>query len=184
MGDESDELRVEPIGPRDQSAVLAFLAQLPHGEHTFLKADAADPAVVAAWAEGAPGRYLVARRGDDVVGVVAVVPGFGWSAHVGDLRLVVDPARRGHGVGAALARRAMSEAVALGLRKVTVEVPAGQTGVCRLFQDLGFVPEALLTDQLLGADGRSQDLLVLAHPVPETMAALAVLGLDAAAACS
>ena len=176
--DEGDELRIEPIAPEDHQGVLTFLKRLPLGEYTFVKADAADPAVVAGWTAGGTGRYLVARRQDEVVGVVAVVPGLGWSAHVGDLRLVVDPARRGHGVGAALARRAMSEAVALGLRKVTVEVPAGQTGVCRLFQDLGFVPEALLTDQLLESDGTSQDLLVLAHPVPETMAALALLGVE------
>lgn len=180
MATYDSDVRIAPVRAEDQPAVLAFLAHLPLGEHAFLKADPGDPAVVASWAAGTAGRYLVARRKDEVVGVVAVVPGLGWSAHVGDLRLVVDPARRGHGVGAALARRAMSEAMSLGLRKVTVEVPASQTGVCRLFSDLGFIAEALLADQLLRSDGALEDLLVFAHPVPETLGALAAMGLDTA----
>ena len=34
-----------------------------------------------------------------LVGVVSVIPELGWSDHVGQLRLLVDPAHRGQGIG-------------------------------------------------------------------------------------
>jgi hypothetical protein len=78
----------------------------------------------------------------------------------------------------------LTEAIALGLRKVTVLVLADQTGVAGLFQNLGFVEEALLCDHIRDEDGTLHDLLMLAHPVPETSSALAMLGLDDAIGAS
>ena len=45
------------------------------------------------------------------------IPLHGWSSHVGEVRIVVDPDHRGRGVGQALARHAVLEALELGLRQ-------------------------------------------------------------------
>ena len=70
----------------------------------------------------------------------AVIPGAGWSSHVGEVRLVVDPNRRRGGVGKALARRALVAALEADLRKLVVEVVADQEPAIRLFTELGFKP--------------------------------------------
>ena len=57
---------------------------------------------------------------------VAVVPLQGWSSHVGEVRVIVDPAHRGRGIGRALARHAVLDALELGLTKLVVEVVADQ----------------------------------------------------------
>ena len=58
----------------------------------------------------------------EAVGYAAVVPLQGWSSHVGEVRVIVDPGHRGRGVGRALARHSVLQAVRLGLTKMVVEV--------------------------------------------------------------
>ena len=102
----------------------------------------------------------------------------GWSDHVGEIRLVVHPAHRRAGLGRALARHALVQAVDAGLRKLVVELVADQEHAIAMFTALGFTGEALLRDHIRDRDGRLRDLVVLAHYVDETWAAMATIGLQ------
>jgi hypothetical protein len=64
------------------------------------------------------------------------------------------------------------------LEKVTVEALAEQQGVIDLFRGLGFVPEALLADQVRDASGETHDLIVLSHPVQGAWSRLDVVGAE------
>jgi len=173
-------MELRPISTPDTTALLAFVARIPEGDRTFLETDALEPARVASWADDRRARRVVAVDGSDVVGIVTVVPGVGWTSHVGELRLVVDPARRRAGLGRALARRGLLEALDLGLAKVTVEVMAPNQGALAMFTGLGFTPEALLHDHARDGTGALQDLVVLAHHVGEQWDAMVTIGLDEA----
>jgi ribosomal protein S18 acetylase RimI-like enzyme len=116
------------------------------------------------------------RDGAEVTGYVAVRPLPGWSDHVGEVRLVVSPARRGSGLGRELARRALVEAVAAGLSKLVVEIVAEQGAALALFTDLGFTGEALLQDHIRDRGGRLRDLMVLAHHVGRTWEEMDTVG--------
>jgi ribosomal protein S18 acetylase RimI-like enzyme len=109
---------------------------------------------------------------------VAVRPLTGWSAHVGEVRLVVSPTRRGSGLGRQLARHALVAAVGDGLAKLVVEVVAEQGAALALFTDLGFTGEALLRDHVRDREGNLRDLMVLAHHVGETWSGMATVGLS------
>ena len=92
-------METRPFTPSDAAAVEAFLARIPSGESTFFKEDISDPGIVQRWAEDANGACrTLAWDGGDVVGYAAVIPGVGWSSHVGEVRLVVDPQRRRSGI--------------------------------------------------------------------------------------
>ena len=171
-------LQIASLGRADRDDVVAFFAGLPAGEHVFFKENIADRRIVGEWLDDLRGSWLVARLDGRVAGVAAVVPGWGWSAHVGELRMIVAPAQRSRGIGAVLARRALQGAVDLGLGKVTVEALAGQQGVIDLFRGIGFVPEALLADQVVDATGAVHDLIVLSHPVQRAWAQLDTVGAD------
>lgn len=177
MADQTaDSPRIEPLEPDGGSDVRAFLKRVPKGEYLFLKEDLDDPAVMHTWSrQGA--QIFVAYLDDELAGLLAVLPGLGWSAHVGEFRMVVDPAKRGLGVGAALARRGLAAAVIAGLDKVSVEVLAEQDAVAALFRDLGFTPEAILADHVRDDRGQFHDLLVLSHPIEDTWSALATIGM-------
>jgi ribosomal protein S18 acetylase RimI-like enzyme len=141
-----------------------------------LKEDVEDPATVAAWARPETARVIAVEAGE-VVGSVAVVPLHGWSSHVGEVRLVVDPDHRGQGLGRGLARQAVIDAVDLELKKLVVEVIADQTALVRMFGLLGFSPEALLTDHVRDRSGTLRDLLVLANDVESQFASMAAAGI-------
>ena len=120
----------------------------------------------------------------EVVGSVAVVPLHGWSSHVGEVRLVVDPDHRGRGIGRRLARQAVLDAVDMGLTKLVVEVISDQAALIAMFRGLGFEPEALLTDHVRDRAGQMRDLIVLANSVDEQFVALSAAGRDRPAAMS
>ena len=99
---------VVELGPERCDALLAFFGSLPEGDLTFIKEEVTDPDTVRSWAtDSSPGGRWVAVDGDEVTGYVALRPMSGWSDHVGELRLVVSPTRRGTGLGRELARRAV-----------------------------------------------------------------------------
>ena len=126
-------MELRPIEPGDEPALTRFFERIPESDRTFLKEDVGDPEVLAAWVTPGPGRVVAIEDGE-VVGSVAVVPLHGWSRHVGEVRLVVDPGHRGKGLGRALARRAVLDAMDMDLAKLVVEVIADQEALIGMFR--------------------------------------------------
>jgi ribosomal protein S18 acetylase RimI-like enzyme len=170
-------MEIRPIQSGDDAALAWFLQRIPEADRTFLKEDVTDPDVVVRWSRPGDARSVAIEDGD-VVGYAAVVPLHGWSSHVGEVRIVVDPDQRGHGIGRALARQAVLDALELGLAKLVVEVIADQEALIAMFRGLGFEPEALLTDHVRDRGGELRDLMVLANTVEEQFAALGATGIS------
>jgi ribosomal protein S18 acetylase RimI-like enzyme len=169
-------MEFRPIAAADEPALQRFFARIPDADRTFLKEDVDDPSIVAAWSRPGAAR-TIAVDADEIVGSVAVVPLHGWSSHVGEIRLVVDPAARGRGIGRELARHAVHDAVELGLAKLVVEVIADQMELIAMFVALGFDAEALLSNHVRDRTGRIRDLLVLSNDVESQFAAMATAGI-------
>src|SRR5215212_3921362 len=169
-------MEIRELDATDRDAIERFVERVPEGDRTFFKEDVAAPEVVDAWTRPGPARALALEAGD-VVGYVAVVPLHGWSSHVGEVRVIVDPEHRGRGVGRALARRAVMEAAELHLSKMVVEVVADQEPTIAMFRSLGFDPEALLTDQVRDQSGSLRDLMILAHSVEEQWSSMVTAGI-------
>ena len=171
-------LDVRPIRSGDVDAIGAFFSRIGDGDKTFFKEDVDDAETVKHWTTDQRGHRLLAVEGNDVVGYLAVIPGVGWSDHVGELRLVVDPTRRRSGLGRRLARLGLVEALQMGLQKVIVEVVTDQIATIQLFDSLGFEGEALLRDHVRDRSGEFRDLIVLAHAAQETWDLMAAAGID------
>jgi L-amino acid N-acyltransferase YncA len=168
-------MEIRQLEEHDEPAVEGFIARIPEGDRTFFKEDVADPEVVHAWARPGAARALAVEDGA-VIGSAAVVPLHGWSSHVGEVRVIVDPGHRGKGVGRALAQRAILDALELGLTKMVVEVIAEQESTVSMFRSLGFDPEALLVDHVRDRSGELRDLMVLALAVDDAAASLQAAG--------
>ena len=165
------------IAPGDEPALVRFFARIPDADRTFLKEDVEDPQVLAEWSRPGAAR-VIALDGGEVVGSVAIVPLHGWSSHVGEVRLVVDPEHRGRGIGRDLARHAVVEAVQLGLSKLVVDVISDQRALIGMFRALGFEPEALLADHVRDRSGELRDLMVLSNDVESQFASMAAAGIS------
>ena len=172
---------LRPLGPDDVAALHAFFASVPPEEWTFFKEDVTDPGVAERWVrdERAVRRLAVDADGR-IVGFAALHPGVGGSSHVASVTLVVaGPARR-QGLGRALARQILIDALEHGFKKVTVETAANNGPAVRMFRNIGFEPEALLRDHFYGRDGALHDIVILAHVVDETWSTLLAAGIDEA----
>ena len=169
-------MEIRPLEPGDRAALERFLRRVPAADRTFFKEDVGDPEVVDTWVRPRAARAL-AVEGGEVLGYLAVVPLHGWSSHVGEVRVIVDPEQRGRGIGRALVRRVVLEAMDLELTKLVVEVIADQAPTVAMFRSLGFDPEALLTDHVRDRSGALRDLMVLAHSVEEQWSAIVMAGI-------
>lgn len=149
----------------DQQAMLAFATSLPEHDLLFLSRDLKHPRVIEAWAaaigDGAIDS-LVAEDGGHIVGTAALVRDpLGWSPHVGEVRLLVSPDRRGAGLGRDLLEAIFAIAHAHGATKLVAQMTPDQTGSVALFESLGFRGEAMLRDHVRDRSGQLHDLVIL-----------------------
>lgn len=149
----------------DQAAMLAFTATLPDHDLLFLSRDVQHPRVVEAWAEAVGEGVidsLVAEDDGKIVGTAALVRDpFSWSPHVGEVRLLVSPDRRGAGLGRDLLEAIFAIAHAHGATKLVAQMTPDQTGSVTLFESLGFRGEAMLRDHVCDRSGQFHDLVIL-----------------------
>jgi ribosomal protein S18 acetylase RimI-like enzyme len=166
----------------DAGSLHRFLAAMPPEDRTFFFYDVDDPAVADRWVgDGRRRSRAVVGEDGDLLAFASLQPGVDWSSHVAELVLAVSPAHRREGLGKALAREMLLDALHTGYRKVTVQIAADSEGAIRMFRELGFEGEALLRDQLRSPEDDSlRDVVVLAHLVDETWSTMLSGGIDEA----
>ena len=166
----------------DADAMIAFATALPEHDLLFLSRDVREPRVVAAWLKAiTDGEIdsLIAEDGGAIVATAALVRDpLSWSAHVGEVRLLVAPGRRNAGLGSDLLQGIFMIAKERGLAKLMARMMVDQTGSIALFEGVGFRAEAMLKDQVRGADGNSHDLAILSYDAARVAALHAATGIE------
>jgi len=174
-------VEIRPMRAEDQAAVAAFARELPSHDLLFLPRDIAHPKVLAAWVrelERGALTTLLALRGDVVAGCATIARDpLSWSPHVAELRIVVAPSERGHGLGRRLSVEAGELAVQGGVEKLVAHMTPDQIGAVTVFETMGFRPEALLRDHVRDAAGAKHDLVILSLDVARFRARLAAYGM-------
>jgi len=170
--------------PTDADEALAVSQTLPAHDLLFLPRDISEPRVMAAWMDQLRSgeiASLVISSEQGIVGFSAVVTDpRSWSPHVGELRVLLSPAVREFGLGRTLIQESFLMAVSRNLEKLTAHMTADQKGAIAVFQDLGFITEALLRDHVRDPEGETHDIFILSHNVAEFQARMVQYGLDEA----
>ncbi len=166
----------------DSAAMVAFATALPEHDLLFLSRDVREPRVVAAWLkaiEDGEIDSLIAEDDGQIVATAALVRDpLSWSAHVGEVRLLVSADRRGAGLGGDLLQGIFMIAKERGLTKLTARMTVDQTGSIALFEGVGFRAEAMLKGQVKSADGVSHDLAILSYDATRVAARHAATGIE------
>jgi L-amino acid N-acyltransferase YncA len=166
----------------DAEAMVGFARSLPEHDLLFLSRDVREPRVVAAWLkaiEEGEIDSLIAEDGGQIVATAALVRDpLSWSAHVGEVRLLVASGRRGAGLGSDLLQGIFMIAKDRGLTKLIARMTVDQTGSIALFEGVGFRAEAMLKDQVRGADGRSHDVAILSYDAARVAALHTATGIE------
>ncbi|QRF57111.1 GNAT family N-acetyltransferase [Variovorax paradoxus] len=178
------EIALRRMDAADAPAVLAFAQALPAHDLLFLPRDITQPKVMDAWVRAiARGDIdsVLAVRGGQVLGCAAVIRDpHSWSRHVAELRVLVDPALRGSGLGQQLAQEGCALAMEQGHEKVVAQMTVDQRGAIAVFQALSFRPEALLSKHVKDREGRAHDLVVLCQDVAQVEAQMRAYGVTEA----
>ena len=160
-------VQVRPMVYEDAEALHGFFCRIPEEDLLFLRRDVTDRDVMESWAlDVAAGQTftLLAERDGQVVGEASIhrsrVP---WTAHVGEIRVVVDAEHRRLGLGSALVQAIFLEALGRGVEKIIAEMTPDQKGAITVFQKLGFRVEGLLRDHVRDRRGAKRDLILMAH---------------------
>ena len=176
------EFEVRYMTAADEAAVSRFARALPPHDLLFMRRDITAPKVMAAWLQSLKDgsiTTLLALQGGQVRGCIAIIRDeLSWSPHVGEMRIVVDAAMRGKGLGRVLMQECFSIALELGVEKLTAYMTADQAAAIALFEDLGFRAEAMLSEHVQDRDGNKFDVVMLSHDVNKFLARAKIFGGD------
>ena len=134
------DVQFDPVGPGDANTLL-MLAGVFHREegHPLTAAGERALARIAAGEPFAPA--WIVRQANEAVGYLVITLGFsveygGRDGFIDDLYLV--PKARGQGIGPKLLSFALSQAAALGINTLHLEVETDNERAARLYQRAGF----------------------------------------------
>jgi L-amino acid N-acyltransferase YncA len=157
--------------PQDRAEIGDFFERVPEEDRAFLKEDLINRYEVEVWLDEIDVNretVIVAVVSQRIIGsAVLQRQRYGWSRHVGEIRIVADPTFRRRGLGHALANAIVDLAQNAGVEKLLAEMVSDRAKPIRVFKRLGFRTEATFNDQVKDRRGNTHDLLVMAfyvHP--------------------
>lgn len=174
------EFALRPMTSDDKAAMLAFAKSLPAHDLLFLTRDITKRRVVDAWIAATDAgsiETMIAEQDGRIAGCSALITDpLSWSPHLGELRVLVEPAARQHGLGRALIEQCFRKALDKNLKKLTAQMTVDQKGAITVFEELGFRGEALLRDHVRDADEELHDIVILACDVERATSQLEAYG--------
>lgn len=173
---------IRPMTLNDGPEVLRFARELPPHDTLYLQRDITHQTGIDSWLKDISEGVVHSLLAVDAAGIVGYssvnVSKLEWTRHVADLRVTTAARARGFGLGRLLAREGFNIALALDIEKLFALMTPDQKGARVLFQELGFLPEALLKDHVKDRDGNYHDLLIEACNVQSFLAQRAAYGLE------
>ncbi|MGE3542075.1 MAG: N-acetyltransferase family protein [Candidatus Tectimicrobiota bacterium] len=161
------EVEIWPMTADDAPALLAFYRSLPPEDLLYLREDVTTPESMTRWVESIEseqGWHLLAGYEGRIIADGELDHQFyGWSRHVGELRLVIDPAFRGSGLSLLIAREVLAQAADEALHKVMVQMTVDQQAAIHMCKKLGFRHEAILTEHVQDQHGQLRDLVIMGY---------------------
>lgn len=155
----------------DRELILAFARHLPESDLLFMRRDVTQAEAVDAWIRDLAMNHAITILVEYQENIIAYGTLYYnqlfWNRHLGEIRVLVSSAYRNRGIGTRLSRELMKFAKERELDKV-VSYMAVEDKVARcLVEDLGFKPEAILSDWVKTRDSRIHDLLIMSTSLSE-----------------
>lgn len=163
------ELDIRKPGLQDLEKLSEFFASLPPDIAQSLKYDVRDHEILTHRLRQIDGRAhwrLVGEVGGRIIADATLDRDpFGWTRHIGELRVIVDDAFEPLGVRGALCEQFVAIAQAAGIERVQTEVLVERTDLFPILERLGFVGEVVRKGYAKGVDGRFHDVAIMTNEV-------------------
>ena len=169
---DGSKVEVRPLKSEDKIRLVRFFERIPEEDRHYLRENVVAPEAVKAWTEHIDF--------DRVIPIVALAEGeivadatlhrnrAPARHHMGEIRIVVDPAYREQGLGRRLIRELLDIAAELGLDKATFElVDRREMPAIMAARSVGFREVATLREWVRDVWGNYVDLVLLELPLKE-----------------
>jgi len=161
--DENVEFRY--MTAQDRNAIVNLAQSLTESDLWFLRRDITQLDAIDDWIydiERHHATTILAEYEGKVIGYGTIYYNqLFWNRHVAEIRVMVSSAHRNRGLGKKLVLQLVLLTREMGLEKVISYMAVDDQGARRLFEDLGFVAEAVLGDWVKTRDNRTRDLLIM-----------------------
>jgi len=163
---------LRPLVHDDAALLVAFFQRIPATERWYMRHDVNDPSIVRQWAQEV--NY------ERVIPIVALSEGriigdatlhrhqYGSCHHVGEIRIVIDPAARAKRLGTWMVLDLIHLATGLGLEKLVAEIAGSETVAVRALRHLDFVREAIVPELHKDQSGNAYDLFIMVKNLAPT----------------
>ena len=156
---------IRPMVEEDADKLYAFFSRVPREDRLFLRDDVSIRDVIDSWTQELDYEKvlpLVAEVGGNIVGDATLHRRtFGWTSHVGKVRLVIDKDYRGKGLGTVLIEELIDIAKKASLEQLVAELMSNQTGALSAFKRLGFEKEVVFFNYVKDQMGEARNLVVM-----------------------
>ncbi len=173
---------IRPLAKQDGPALLSFFAGLPMDDRLFLKEDVTKKEVIDRWIEELNLNKvlpIVAEKDSVIVGDATLhFNNYGWQRHMAEIRCVVSRPFQKKGLGTALMRELVSQAVEKGVIKISAVMMDTQKSAQKAFEKLGFTKEAELKDFVADIKGKTHNLVIMVNNVSDLWKKMEDLLLD------
>ncbi|MBM3944681.1 MAG: GNAT family N-acetyltransferase [SAR202 cluster bacterium] len=171
--EDGEQINVRPMTAQDEKGLLEFFRRIPESDRFYLKENVTAPEVIARWVGEIDYNRtipLLALSGDRIVGDGTLHRRrAGARRHIGEVRVVVDPAYRNKGIGRGLLHLLVNLAAKENIGRLTFEIVDGREEPARsAAMLLGFLPRAVLPGYTRDKDGTPHDLVILELDVEQT----------------
>lgn len=167
---DGQNVLLRPLVAEDRENLVALFQTASPEDRRFLKHDVHDAALVRSWVDELDySRVLpiVAEVSGRLVGEATLHFGRRSTRHVGEVRIYLEPAYRGKGLGSQMLKELIGLARQSGLMYLLAQVVLDQTEVIRAFQNLGFRMEASIRDYFMTEDGETHNVVLLMLPLQQ-----------------
>jgi L-amino acid N-acyltransferase YncA len=165
----------------DEPRMVEFFQGLPLEDRLFLRNDVSKPEVVHRFVRETEDLVLalVAEHEGRIVASATIERGlYGWTRHVGEVRLVIARTFQRRGLAKNLLRHLVRAAPGAGLEIIKGYVAGGKVGALKALEALGFHKEATLRRHVKDVTGRKRDLLILTNDVSHIWEKMEALNAD------
>lgn len=162
---DGTEVMIRPLTRDDIDLSVAFFGDLPREDLNYLRGDPSRREVaerrIQEMESGECNRLVAIAGGKIIAEGTLMMSGRDWTAHVGELRLIVAREFQRKGLGMLMAHELYSLAARCKLEKIMVTMMRPQTGARSIFRKLGFREELVLPDHVKDRNGKYQDLIIM-----------------------
>ncbi|MFC2088708.1 GNAT family N-acetyltransferase [Calditrichota bacterium] len=155
----------------DLDVLIDFFQALPREDRMYLRSDVKQKEnVIKRFGTLDPNiRFpLLAFHEDQLIAIGSLYRAeFGWTRHLGEIRIVVAPKFQRKGVSTILVKELFFYAISTDLYKLQAEIMENQTSAISAFEHMGFKKEAILHKHVTDINGDRQNLVIMSLDIKE-----------------